>query len=383
MKKINALFTCSILLAFACSSPKNNEENQSINSNEWELQIVDSIQVDYLGQLMLLAIHPDGNHFLFGNSANNHLILTDGKGDIITTYEEPADAPTSVGPLTTSATFLGDQIIAMGNNRLAVYDLKLQFLKSLKFPPIGRGMYYNGFDFLQPISLQGENELLGFIGGPQNDIPSNQPEYYSQYNLFELFNLDQETFSPVVPFHEKSRFLNGEAFDFLAPKFQVDGSKVSFVYSNDSLLYSYDLSVEQDSFKAQSIPFDKFLLNPGYPMKGSPDYETKTDREGGIWSFFKIGDNHLITYTSGIELENMPDLTQEMEILIQELERLNPMKWLVLDENGKSSRPQLVSDKYRLNRQDNHGFIWADQNVNSLEEEPEYAVFYKLKLVQK
>jgi hypothetical protein len=344
MKKINALFTCSILLSFACSSPKEESENQLTNSNEWELQIVDSIQVDYLGQLVLLAIHPDGNHFLFGNSSNNHLVLTDGKGDIITTYEEPADAPTSVGALTTSATFLGDQVITTGNNRLAVYDLKLQFLKSLKFPPIGRG--------IQPISLQGENELLGFIGGPQNDLPSNQPEYYSQYNLFELINLDQEAFSPLVPFHEKSRFLTGEAFDFLSPKFQVDGSKVSFVYSNDSLIYSYDLAVGQSSFTAQSIPFDKFLLNAGYPMKGGPDYETKTDREGGIWSFFKIGENHLMTYTSGIEMENLPDMTQEEDVIIKEFGRLNPLKWLVLNENGESSRPQPVSEKFRLNRQD-------------------------------
>ena len=118
-------------------------------------------------------------------------------------------------------------------------------------------------------------------------------------------------------------------------------------------------------------------------MKGSPDYETKTDREGGIWSFFKIEDNHLMTYTSGIELENMPDMTQDREILIQELGKLNPVKWLVLNQNGESSKPQLLSDKYTLNRQDTHGFIWAEQNVYALEEEPEYAVFYKLKLAQK
>lgn len=37
------------LTIFSCSSPKNESESPSINSNEWELQIVDSIQVDYLG----------------------------------------------------------------------------------------------------------------------------------------------------------------------------------------------------------------------------------------------------------------------------------------------------------------------------------------------
>ncbi|WP_339758797.1 hypothetical protein [Algoriphagus aquimarinus] len=36
-----------LLTIFSCSSPKNESESQSTNSNEWELQIIDSIQVDY------------------------------------------------------------------------------------------------------------------------------------------------------------------------------------------------------------------------------------------------------------------------------------------------------------------------------------------------
>lgn len=383
MKRNIALFSCTIIIVFACSSPKSESEDQLSTSTEWELQILDSIQVDYLGQLILLAIHPEENHFLFSNSANNHLILTNGKGDILATHEEPADAPTSVGALTTSATFLGDQIIATGRDRLAVYDLELQFQKSIKFPPFGRETYYIGYDFLKQISVKGKDGLLAFIGGPQNNMPSNAPEYYAQYNLFEMIDLDQETFSPVIPFHPKTRFLSGEAFDYLQPKFQVEGSTVYFVYTNDSLLYSYDLGEGPDSFKAQAIPFDKFLLNPGYPMQGSYDYETKKDREGGIWDYFKIGENHLMTYTSGIELENMPDMTQEEDVLIKESGRLNPFKWIVLTKTGDISSPQLMNGKYSLSRADSDGFIWGKKSTYHLNVEPEYEVFYKIQLVQK
>ena len=46
-----ALFICALILAIACSSPKSEAEKQITTSNEWELQIVDSIQVDYLADV--------------------------------------------------------------------------------------------------------------------------------------------------------------------------------------------------------------------------------------------------------------------------------------------------------------------------------------------
>ena len=368
---------------FSCTSSETKNENTEGLSNEWELLILDSIQVDYLGDINLLAVHPEGTHFLFGSSDDNKLILTDNKGEITSIFDEPTDSPKSVGQFTSAATFFGDEIVAMGMNKLVIYDLDFQFIKSEKTPKIGRSMYYIGFDFLKPISINGKEQLLSFNGGPKNEIPSNQPEYYQEYNTFELIDLDENSFTPVVPFHPRSRFLSGEAFDFLRPNFQVDGSTVYFAYTNDSLLYSYDLALGDESFEAINIPFDEFLLNPGYQMKGQMDYETPQDQEGGIWGLFLSQENVLITYNSGIELENMPDLNQEREQVIKEMGRLNPMKWIVMDEKGNFSAPKLTDDKYSLSRTDSQGFLWAKQNKYILESEPEFEVFYKIQLVQK
>lgn len=383
MRAIYFLASSLILLLSSCNSSETTSELETPSSNEWELEILDSIQVDYLGDLNLLAVHPEGNHFLFGSTEDNRLILTDNKGKITNTFEEPKDSPKSVGQLTTAATFFGNQIVVLGMNKLVTYDLDLQFIKSEKTPKIGRSMYYIGFDFLKPIKVNEKEQLLAFNGGPQNEISSNQPEYYQEYNTFELIDLNLGTFTPVVPFHPRSRFLSGEAFDFLRPNFQVDGSSIYFAYTNDSLLYSYDLALGQDSFQAKKIPFDKFLLNPGYQMKGQIDYETPRDREGGIWGFFLSNGNILMTYNSGIELENMPDMNQDREELIKEMGKLNPLKWIVMDENGNFSSPKLTDSKYSLSRNDVQGYLWAKQNKYVLEEEPDFEVFYKLQLKRK
>ncbi|MGX7836049.1 hypothetical protein ACWKSR_12935, partial [Campylobacter fetus subsp. venerealis] len=51
MKIIYFLTLVAATFFFACSSADKTDSNSSQASNEWELQILDSIQVDYLGRI--------------------------------------------------------------------------------------------------------------------------------------------------------------------------------------------------------------------------------------------------------------------------------------------------------------------------------------------
>ena len=380
--KLTRLFFSALCIAFYSCSQESTDASGVLP--EYEFTTIDSMQVDHLGSLILLDIHEEKELFLFSSGDDNNLILTDKSGEIISTFNEPGDSPTAIGSHTGAGTFLGDRIVMMGRTRFAVYDLEFNFLNGFKMPYSPSGMFYLSFDHLQPVIQDGKNKLLAFTGGAQTETPSNQPEYYQEYNTFDLIDVDSGTFTPIVPFHPQSRFLHGEAFRFIAPIFRAHENQVSFVHKRDTLLYSYSLDQPED-FSATPIPFDEFIMNKGFPMSGEPDYETPTDREGMIHSYFKVGDLNLLTYQSGIKLENLPDRSLDQEALAKEFARRNPTKWIVIDSTGKISLPQTSKDKFSITsaRIDSEGFIWAAQNTYVLEEEPDLVTYYKLQLVQK
>ena len=377
MKLISLFITVLCISFYSCSS----DQTAGVYAlPEYEFEIIDSIQVDHLGTLILLDVHEEKGLFLFSCEENNHLFLTNKSGEIISTFDEPADSPSAFGSHTGAGTFLGDQIVIMGLPRFGIYDLDFNFLRGFKMPYFPSGMFYLSFDHLQPVMKGGKQKLLAFSGAAQTETPPNQQEYYQEYNTFDLIDVDSGTFTPVVPFHPQSRFLSGEAFRFIAPSYQAH--EVSFVHKRDTLLYSYSFD-RPDAFAAKRIPFDTFIMNKGFPMSGEPDYETPTDREGMIHSYFKVGDLHLISYQSGIKLENLPDRSLDKESFSNELTRLNPMKWVVMDDSGNHSTPQVMDRKFNLSRTDSEGNLWAAQNIYVLEEEPDLVTYYKLKLVQK
>lgn len=135
--------------------------------------------------------------------------------------------------------------------------------------------------------------------------------------------------------------------------------------------------------KATKIPFDKFVLRNGFPFGSQEDYDGPTDYESQLSNIFKVGDNDLLLYYSGIKKEDLPPLTQDRASRRSEINRMNPQKWMVRDAQNKFTKPKLASPKYRIVRVDSQNRIWAMQNINQLEEEPEVVTVYQLKLIRK
>ena len=379
MKLFQLFLTVLCVALYSCSTERTNKGGVL---PDYEFEIVDSLQIDLLESLYLMDIHVEKELFLLSTENDNRLFLADKSGKIIATFDEPADSPTAFGKGTGSGIFMDDQIIIMGYQQFAIYDLQFNFQKRFRLTYPGSDIFYRNNDNLKQIVLKGKPMLLAYTGGPQSGVPSNQPEYYSEYNAFDIIDVDSGTFKPVVPFHPKSRFLSGKAFEYIQPKYQVDGNQISFAYRQDTLLFHYNADQSED-FTATRIPFDKFLMNEGFPMRGQMDYVTPKDVEGKIHSYFKVGDLHLFSYTSGIKYENIPDLTLEEDILAREFGRINPLKYIVMNDSGKGSKPQEMKNEYYLTRIDTDGNLWAKQNTYVLDYEPDLITFYKLKLVQK
>jgi len=379
MKKSYLFLSISLaLFNFSC-------ENKSSNGNDvdfsYDLEIVDSLTIDYFGNLELLAINADGNLFLF--SDESHLMLFNRAGEMISEFDKPQDAPDAFGQFVLGATFSDNKIGVLGISKFNVYDMEFNLEKSFKKPYPHKGMIYSRFDHLQSGKKAGKSVYLAFTGGPQVDARSNSTEYYQEYNTLDLIDADQELFSPIIPFHPNSRYAKGtEAFNFIKPHFQVNDNIVSFTHQIDTLFYKFDLDNYETGFIAEKIPFDKFLMNRGFEIGGQQDYDTPRDREGEITHLFQVADKHIITYRSGLKLSEIPGDEVPNEDKREMLSRLDPEKLMVRESDGSYSKPSNLSKKYRISRVDSQGRIWAHQNVYEMDYEPDLITVYQLKLVK-
>lgn len=374
-----------LIAAFFVWGCGSSNESISEGSNEWELVIEDSIQIASLEGLELMDIHPEKDLFLFSVSANNSpMLTTNSNGEIQDRFEVPKDAPTGFGGITSGGIFMGDTMVIQGPSGIYFYDLEFNFIKGLKrtYPP--NGLIYSGFDHVRFVKSFEGPSLISFSGNPQTDFPPNQKAYYEKYNAFDLIPLSTEEFKPIVPLHPDSRYLkSGEAFNFISVTFSIKETLLTYAHQSDTLLYDVDLMDPQLSQKAIGIPFDRFVLKSGFSYGSQEDYSSPSDYQGQISNLYKVGNLDILTYSSGIKKEDLPPTTLSRAEFRKETNRMNPQKWMIRNEKNQFSKPKLLPTSYRIVRVDFQNRIWAMQDVNEMEEEPEVVTVYQLKLVQK
>lgn len=371
---------CFLIFIWSCDS-KLDLDGKSM---EFELEVIDSIQIPVLESLTLLDVHPNKDLFLFSiNDNNSSLILTSKQGEEISRLEVPRDAPNGFGGYCSSGIFKGDTIIIQGVRGIYFYDLELNFLKNINrtYPP--RGIIFLGFDHLKYADTYLGPSLISFSGNPQTELPPNDPGYYQNYNALDLIPLESPEFKPILPFTPESRYSRSEeAFNIISLSFSVKDHLLTYAHQNDTLLYEIDLLDPSLIQKPIGIPFDQFIFKKGFPYGGQEDYESPSDIQGSITSIFKVGNLDLIIYTSGLKMENFPPKNDDRSQYRAAIQRLNPKKWIVRSDGNRFSQPKLAPSSYRISRVDHRNRIWAQQNIEELEEEPEVNTFYEIKLVR-
>lgn len=374
-----------LYFAFILVACSPSDDKLHLDLSAWEIEIVDSVQIKTLEGLDLMDVHPERGLFLFNvQKENAPMILTDKNGEILQRLDVPKDAPTGFGGICSGAIFAGDSILIQGRRGVYSYDLGFNFLSRLNRPYPPKGVMYVGFDHIRTAKTYEGPALISFSGNPQTDFPPNQREFYENFNGLDLIPVSTLEFKPIAPLHPESRYLSsGKAFNFISLTFSVSNSQLTYAHPSDSLLYDMDLMDSTLKQTATKIPFDKFVLRDGFPYGSQEDFEGPTDYEGQISNIFKVSGTDLILYFSGIKKEDLPPLTQDRASRRSEINRMNPQKWMVRNAQNKFSKPKLASPKYRIVRVDSQNRIWAMQNVNQLEEEPEVVTIYQLKLIRK
>ncbi len=394
-----SFLSLSVLLFCNCSGSSDTGETIATASN-YKLAIVDSIQVDVLASSMtILDVHKETGELLAIQPSPPKLWILSPEGEVKKTWEKSGNGPDEIGSILLSAEFFGDGIAMMGYMQLKIFDRDFKLISSHKPSYDLQGMLYTGFNHLIEFETNEGNQLVTFFGGPQTEAYYDSPEYYEEFNVVDVINpsptgeLELEStsnrgvFKPIGRFEDDSRFkLSGRSYFYIKPVFDVSDKELTYAFNWDTIIYKRKLP-SGELISSSPIPFDEFYLNGGWTM-GKARAEMNSgnvpprDRSGAVDGVFNVSDFDVVFYRSGLSLERLQAITVTGTERFKEELRLNYQKYLILKDGKRLNKELKMNDEFNAPMvADNQGYLWAGQNTNILDEEPELITFYKLKIV--
>jgi hypothetical protein len=377
MIKIRNIILLIWMSICSCSERELNSQNTA-DSNEWELVILDSIQVDYLADIRE-GIFNNGIG-LIKDISNSTLIKFDSTGNILVKKEFPKEGPGSVMRLETLLEHKGEFFGTTSFNNIYHFDGDLNLKESLEMPFMGeaRGGAYNR----RNIAVWKEKLLLWYPG--RNGISPYIDHFYRDYPLLELYDLNTETSKPVVNTPLTSKFSSDDFFNRPNINFTIENDSLYFTFSNEPILHVYALGDSITWQRSIDMEPTDFKLFPGQntPVTYREMIKMFEAQIRGIYS----DSNHIIvTYHGGIDEDTFTNNNlKERENFFRYPEFIT--NYLKIYRYGYGwSNELIVPSKIKLilNIESLDKPFYALRDDDYLGEEQDYITFYKLQLIKK
>lgn len=391
----NLLIITAVAIAtlfISCSSDKT-KENLNYSDIKFQFEIIDSLMVDYLGTPLLCDFSPNQEYILFYNSRNTEFIITDVNGDIISKFTKEGDIPDNPGTLADRPIFYNNNtIIAHGQKGIWAYDFEGENTWEIKREqPLS---YWFSKSYGRSMYLLEPQHLFTVINYDQLIINASEDSLYENQHALKIANQLDNSIEPVIPLEPFSRYLDGKGYQSssMLPSNHVLGNQMVISYSKDELVYLYEW--EGKSFQLAdtfSLGIQPFYLDEG---KDRASYKN----QDGFSMGGKIGEAEV----RGSWLLGNDQVLVQFNSGIKESERQEPKTESVGENSFRLIMPDNVpADQFQLYKAgekygasftklialssllyvDGESF-WFRKNNEALGVEDDYAVFYKVKLVE-
>jgi hypothetical protein len=385
-------------MTFSACSGEQMEQGVEQKNEFFSLQIVDSLQIDYLGQLYMVDQNSKGQ-FLLQDPQRNSFMVADEKGNIINEFvinEDDKDYPGI--SFESPAFYKDDQIVFNAAKGLHFFDFNgtLQFKTD---EPLESSVFISrlGTKALFEINWGGRNFLLtnrlGFLGGDPNS-----QDFYDSFRALNRFNPETQAMEAFVPLAQESIFQDGKyhSSSRLLNRFDIEGQQIALVYAKDPHAYLYEMSGDSLILKktislsnevlyldSQKERLEPVKAGETRVVSGSPlsSFQMKMG-ESSVRNVALLPDNLLmVQYNPGLP----EDLRQEAKIVqdggairIESPDNIPRDYFVVFKDGNKAGGGELPSQlKSFIFEKD--GFLWFSGEPNEDVEE-DFVTWYKLKL---
>jgi hypothetical protein len=395
MKLLSTLLISLVILS-SCGDNTDSITENAGGSGNYTFQIVDSLVVDYLGAGLLADVSSDGNRFLIYDGQRTAFLVTDKEGTILYQFEKSGDIPDSPGSLFNPPAFHGtDQIALYATRGYFIFDFSGNLIKKVE-DVTSRSMVIsrNYPKAVYPITFQNQPAILS----PNMDVLVRNPakdDYYVENRAVQIVLTETDSILPMIPLEANSRYLDGKGYTAMKilPKISLNNNKLSVTYPKESRVYLYD-------YTSNGFELDQVLeMEPSvFYIDNGADRESLDNSSGNSGFSFgsKMGEasvNASYHFGNTVIVEYNPGLPEDLREEAKLITTSEGSMTLVNPDNIPSNLWQVFVD----GRKQTDGFLAPDVLGNfalghgedlwfsrgpSEEEELDYLIFYKVKLIE-
>lgn len=377
MIKIRNFLFLILVSFYACTEGEKVSGNLP-DSNEWELVILDSIQVEHLAEIRE-GIFSTGTG-LIKDISGSTLIKFDSLGEILLKKDFPKEGPGSVMWLESLVEHNGEYFGTTSFSDIYHLDANLNLKETLKMPFMGesRGGAYNR----KNIAFWKEKILLWYPG--RNGVSPYIDHFYRDYPLLEFYDPNTKTSKPVVRTPLTSKFSSDEFFGRPYINFTIENDSLFLTFSNEPILHVYAMGDSILWERSIDMKPTDFNLIPGQKTPVTYQEMTKMN-EAMIHGIYSDPNHVIVTYHGGIDADTFEsnNLKERGSFFRYPEFRKNYLK---IYRHGYGWSNELVIPskiKIILNIESVEKTFYALRNDDFIGEEQDYLTFYKLQLVKK
>lgn len=382
------LFSVLLAVLISCSKTDKEEPTAPLSEQSLKFEIYDSLVVDYLGNLLLMDISPDGKNYLMIDQNTDTIFVTNPEGEVKYKYYRNGDDPQAIpGNRAGLGKFLDNQTILIpGTRGLASYSISGSLNDS--YQPDFTGATNLVVPFNQIHDVVGSQVYL-YLPGRYGDSGSQGIEFQKKSTRLEILDLNSAEFEPSIPFPAESKYSSEtQAFGSIDyyPTFKIVGDSLFIFFRNEPKLFTYHLSNLDSPSNVKIIPYQEFIERKLEDKPSNGSFNLRDFFLGINLSLFPTEDNEfLIQYLSGLTDEVANEVISaggsDFEKIFEEAEKYNTGGFVLFDGTQLSpliDQPEILGT---LNKYVSKDEIWF--SLNFAEAENDYSVIYKTRLVNK
>ncbi|MEB2784325.1 hypothetical protein [Algoriphagus persicinus] len=382
------LITTLILLAataFGFSSCSRNSDNSS-SQKTFRLEITDSVQIDFLGEMMLLDYDPKAEKYLMATDSYYEYLEVDDSGKILNHNKFNPDGIDAV------ETSLGLGYVDGKVTVLTPTNGYYQFEDSSKVNEITIPYNYQIFMFYPKLGVFRDKGKTYFPAlWPETfAVNMNEGDFYGKlYRLPIVSWLDETTQDTlgVVSLPETSTLLDDQIHGFPIPVYTKDQEKLLLSMWFEPKVYVYNKVGDQFEYeKTVDVTIPDWVSYTPVPLDKAEQFftENQKKRPGNLTNILVAGDYYIAVYNNGLTEEEVTELGPPTDGGLARRKK-NPNYGAIFDKDfnqlatnipfpSTSNYPMVVN---------NEGELVVSKVAGLSETEDDGIILYKLKLTEK
>ena len=368
-------FLIPFLILVSCGE----KPDSSTQTYEWELVILDSIQVDYLGRVDGLEFK-DGKGVLF-NFKENKLLEFVESGKILHEQSYPFDGPDKVFyPVQLKYAEDGNLYGASFIGWLYEFNSDLTFKREIKLPFLTEAKDGGG---LRRVLEEWRNKLILYYPGRDGANPYD-PFFFRDHFLLEKVDPKTGAAEPIIRTPSTSRYSSDKYYERPWVNFGILGDTLYFTLDNEPLIHLYDLNQNGEYLSTLNFQPSRFEDNGEHTEKYQ--YISRTQMlDGRIKQLFPTKEGIVVTFEEGItaDIFAQNNLKDPKNFPLYPQFQNQILKIVQLDGtlSNEIISPNQIDRMVGLKSLDEP--FYAVRDDEWIGEEQDYITFYKLKLIRK